>query len=57
MRQFDSMLRQGLMDANLAQYERALQSAESGEIDFSPRYLRESGQRSTPFPRFYPGQR
>ena len=41
MRQFDSMLRQGLMDANLAQYERALQSAESGEIDFSPRYLRE----------------
>lgn len=39
MTQFDSSLRRALMDANLAQYERALQSAEA--VEFSPRYLRE----------------
>ena len=36
-----SVLRQGLMDANLEQYGRVLQSADSSEPDFSPRYLRE----------------
>lgn len=41
MTQFDMLLRRALMDANLAQYERALQSAEDKEPDFSPRYLRE----------------
>lgn len=41
MTQFDMLLRRALMDANLAQYERALQSAEAQEPDFSPRYLRE----------------
>ena len=41
MTQFDMLLRRALMDANLAQYERALQSAEDGEPDHSPRYLRE----------------
>ncbi len=41
MTQFDMLLRRALMDANLAQYERALQSVEDKEPDFSPRYLRE----------------
>ena len=41
MTQFDFLLRRALMDANLAQYESALQSAEAGDFDFSPRYLRE----------------
>lgn len=41
MTQFDILLRQGLMDANLEQYGRVLQSAETREPDFSPRYLRE----------------
>lgn len=41
MTQFDTLLRQGLMDANLAQYGRVLRQAEAGEPDFSPRYLRE----------------
>ena len=41
MTQFDILLRQGLMDANLEQYGRVLQSADSSEPDFSPRYLRE----------------
>lgn len=41
MRQFDALLRQGLMDANLAQYESVLERAEAREPDFSPRYLRE----------------
>ena len=41
MTQFDMLLRRALMDANLAQYERALQSAEAKEPGFSPRYLRE----------------
>ena len=41
MTQFDMLLRRALMDANLAQYERALQSVEAKEPDFSPRYLRE----------------
>ena len=41
MTQFDMLLRRALMDANLAQYERALQSAEAKEPDYSSRYLRE----------------
>lgn len=41
MTRFDILLRQGLMDANLEQYGRVLQSAEAKEPDFSPRYLRE----------------
>ena len=41
MTQFDILLRQGLMDANLEQYGRVLQNAEAREPDFSPRYLRE----------------
>lgn len=41
MRQFDALLRQGLMDANLAQYETVLERADSREADFSPKYLRE----------------
>ena len=41
MTQFDILLRRALMDANLAQYERALRSAEAKEPDFSPGYLRE----------------
>jgi len=41
MTQFDILLRQGLMDANLEQYGRVLQSVEAREPDFSPRYLRE----------------
>lgn len=41
MTRFDQLLRQGLMDANLAQYERVLQDADAGRPDFSPAYLRE----------------
>ena len=41
MTQFDILLRQGLMDANLEQYGRVLQNAEDREPNFSPRYLRE----------------
>lgn len=41
MTQFDQLLRRGLMDANLAQYERVLQNADAAEADFSPAYLRE----------------
>ena len=41
MTQFDRLLRQGLMDANLAQYESVLRQADSVQPDFSPRYLRE----------------
>lgn len=41
MTQFDILLRRALMDANLAQYEQALQSADSAEPDVSPSYLRE----------------
>ncbi len=41
MTRFDMLLRQGLMDANLEQYERVLRSVEDKEPDFSPRYLRE----------------
>ncbi|WP_297982649.1 DUF4179 domain-containing protein [uncultured Oscillibacter sp.] len=41
MTQFDNILRQGLMDANLEQYGRVLRSVEAKEPDFSPRYLRE----------------
>lgn len=41
MTQFDALLRQGLMDANLAQYERVLQQSETEEPEFSPQYLRE----------------
>ena len=36
MTPFDSDLRRGLMDANLAQYERLLKTANSAEMDFSP---------------------
>lgn len=41
MTQFDILLRRALMDANLAQYQRALQNTEAKEPDFSPGYLRE----------------
>lgn len=41
MTQFDVLLRQGLMDANLEQYGRVLQSVDSTEMDFSPQYRRE----------------
>ena len=41
MTQFDMLLRQGLMDANLEQYGRVLRSVDAKEPDFSPRYLRE----------------
>lgn len=41
MRQFDNLLRQGLMDANLAQYERVLRQAEAGAPDFTSQYRRE----------------
>ncbi len=41
MRQFDALLRQGLMEANLAQYENVLERADDREADFSPRYRRE----------------
>lgn len=41
MTRFDSSLRRGLMDANLAQYERVLQDADAAQPDFSPAYLRE----------------
>ena len=41
MTRFDILLRQGLMDANLAQYQPVLQSADASEPDFSPGYLRE----------------
>lgn len=41
MRQFDEMLRRGLMEANLAQYEAVLERLPEWEIDFSPAYRRE----------------
>ena len=41
MRQFDALLRQGLMEANLAQYENVLERADDREADFSPKYRRE----------------
>lgn len=41
MTQFDEILRRGLMDANLAQYETVLQHANDMQPDFSPHYLRE----------------
>lgn len=41
MTQFDALLRQGLMDANLAQYERILKQIETETPDFSPQYRRE----------------
>ena len=41
MTRFDQLLRRGLMDANLTQYEKVLQDADSIEPDFSPAYLRE----------------
>ena len=41
MTRFDAALRRGLMDANLAQYEKVLQQADAREPDFSPSYLRE----------------
>ena len=36
MTRFDEMLRRGLMDANLAQYETVLQHANDMQPDFSP---------------------
>lgn len=39
MKRFDAFLRRGLMDANLAQFERDLRQAD--RVEFSPRYLRE----------------
>lgn len=44
MRQFDDLLRRGLMDANLAQFESALARSDSMEPDFSPVYRRERMQ-------------
>lgn len=41
MTQFDALLRQALMDANLAQYQRILQQVETEAPDFSPQYHRE----------------
>jgi len=41
MTRFEACLRRGLMDANIAQYEYAVQKAESRELDASPRYCRE----------------
>lgn len=41
MRQFDEMLRRGLMEANLAQYGTVLNRLPEWEPDFSPRYRRE----------------
>lgn len=41
MRQFDEFLRQGLMGANLAQYEGVLRGLPDWEPDFSPQYRRE----------------
>lgn len=41
MRQFDEMLRRGLMEANLAQYEAVLERLPEWEPDFSPSYRRE----------------
>ncbi len=41
MRQFDALMRRGLMDANLAQYGSVLERADSREPDFSPQYRRE----------------
>lgn len=41
MTRFEECLRRGMMDANIAQYEYAIQKAESRELDASPRYCRE----------------
>ena len=41
MTQFEDRLRRGMMDANVAQYERVIQKAESQELDASPKYCRE----------------
>ena len=41
MERFDELLRRGLMDANLAQYENVLRRAEGAVPAFSPRYLQE----------------
>ena len=41
MTQFDILLRQGLMDANLEQYGRVIQRMEAQELDASPQYYRE----------------
>lgn len=41
MRQFDEMLRRGLMEANLAQYETVLERLPEWEPDFSSMYRRE----------------
>ena len=41
MNHFDDLLRRALMDANLAQFQDALQSADSSEPSFSARYRRE----------------
>lgn len=41
MMQFDQLLPQALMDANLAELESIFQQAEDVEVNFSPRYLQE----------------
>lgn len=41
MRQFEEILRRGLMEANLAQYETVLGRLPDWEPDFSPKYRRE----------------
>lgn len=41
MTRFEDCLRRGMMDANVAQYEYAIQKAESRELDASPKYYRE----------------
>ena len=44
MTQFEDRLRRGMMDANVAQYERVIQKAESQELDASPQYYRERSE-------------
>lgn len=41
MSNFESTLRQALMDANLLQFEAVLNGADAMEPDFSPKYCRE----------------
>lgn len=41
MTPFEEYLRRGMMDANVAQYERVIQKAESQKLDASPKYYRE----------------
>lgn len=41
MTQFEDCLRRGMMDANVAQYERVIQRIETQELEVSPQYYRE----------------